>query len=169
MPRPAKGIRLHKYAHRPQWYILETGQKPTSSGTDCLGKAATVLRLRKCQAQRPTIVGDDEWSTEIKKMHRKARDRAKTRGQDFCISVDDIALLIRQQNFRCSMSGLPFSTGRSDTGRCQPFAPSLDRVDNTRGYVAGNIRLVCVIVNLARADFSDDEFVVMCRAVAGQT
>lgn len=32
MPRPSKGARLHKYGHRPQWYILDTGQRPRSTG-----------------------------------------------------------------------------------------------------------------------------------------
>lgn len=31
MPRPSKGARLHKYAHRTNWYILDTGCKPQST------------------------------------------------------------------------------------------------------------------------------------------
>jgi hypothetical protein len=46
-----------------------------------------------------------------------------------------------------------------------PFSPSLDRIDCTQGYVAGNVRLVCLIVNFALNTFGDDAFLEMCRAV----
>ena len=32
MPRPSKGARLHKFAHRPHWYIRDTGQPDRSTG-----------------------------------------------------------------------------------------------------------------------------------------
>lgn len=32
MPRPAKGARLHKFKHRPHWYIRDTGQPDRSTG-----------------------------------------------------------------------------------------------------------------------------------------
>ncbi|WP_299830744.1 hypothetical protein [uncultured Roseobacter sp.] len=35
--------------------------------------------------------------------------------------------------------------------------PSIDRIDNAEGYTLGNIRIVTVIANMARSDFSDDE------------
>ena len=43
---------------------------------------------------------------------------------------------------------------------------SIDRIDNDKGYVTGNIRLVCVIANYARNRFSDYELLSFCQAVA---
>lgn len=37
MPRPAKGPRLHKFTHRPHWYIRDTGQPDRSTG--CTSRA----------------------------------------------------------------------------------------------------------------------------------
>jgi integrase len=37
MPRPAKGARLHKFQHRPYWYIRDTGQPDRSTG--CTSRA----------------------------------------------------------------------------------------------------------------------------------
>ncbi|RWR50373.1 integrase [Sinirhodobacter huangdaonensis] len=37
MPRPAKGARLHKFSHRPHWYIRDTGQPDQSTG--CISRA----------------------------------------------------------------------------------------------------------------------------------
>lgn len=43
MPRPAKGARLHKYDHRAQWYILDTGCKPRSTGCTSRAEAEKAL------------------------------------------------------------------------------------------------------------------------------
>lgn len=47
-----------------------------------------------------------------------------------------------------------------------PLSPSIDRIDNRKGYVEGNCRLVCFIANLGRNDFTDAEFIEVCEAVA---
>jgi hypothetical protein len=41
--------------------------------------------------------------------------------------------------------------------RNSPWRLSPDRIDNKKGYVKGNVRLVCHIFNIARSDFSDEQ------------
>lgn len=48
----------------------------------------------------------------------------------------------------------------------RPFAPSLDRLDNSLGYIVSNVRLACCMANLARNAFSDEEFYRMCLGAA---
>ncbi|MFG6660045.1 tyrosine-type recombinase/integrase [Sulfitobacter sp. 915] len=43
MPRPAKGARLHKYKHSPNWYILDTGQPRRSTGCTSRSEAEKAL------------------------------------------------------------------------------------------------------------------------------
>lgn len=43
---------------------------------------------------------------------------------------------------------------------------SLDRIDNSKPYVRGNVRFVSVIANYARNKFSDKELIDFCKAVA---
>jgi hypothetical protein len=45
------------------------------------------------------------------------------------------------------------------------YKPSLDRIDPSLGYTVDNIRIVAWIVNHARSDLTDDEFLTMCRFV----
>lgn len=43
MPRPAKGARLHKFKHRPHWYIRDTGQPDRSTGCTSRAEAEKAL------------------------------------------------------------------------------------------------------------------------------
>lgn len=42
---------------------------------------------------------------------------------------------------------------------------SVDRIDNTIGYVQGNVRLVCFMVNNIRSDMSDIEMMWWCQKI----
>lgn len=48
----------------------------------------------------------------------------------------------------------------------KPNTWSLDRLDNSRGYVEGNIVPCCARINIARRTMSLDEFKNMCSSVA---
>ena len=42
---------------------------------------------------------------------------------------------------------------------------SLDRIDNTKGYVVGNVRFICLMANYARNNFTDNELIEFCKSV----
>lgn len=67
----------------------------------------------------------------------------KERGFD--LSEDQLQELWKQQDGRCAYTGVPFDLRRSTV---RPMAaPSLDRIDNEKGYVPGNVQFVCTAVN----------------------
>jgi len=73
---------------------------------------------------------------------------------------------IERQGGRCAVSGLPFSYERglpTKDGR-NPMAPSVDRIDNAKGYEKNNCRLVILAVNVALNLWGDDMFLRICRA-----
>lgn len=75
----------------------------------------------------------------------------------FAIDKYFIDQLFHDQKFRCAVSGIPFEKPRSGKGKNprHPFGPSLDRIKPDLGYVPGNLRLVCLIVNLAMANWGE--------------
>lgn len=99
-------------------------------------------------------------------LFKVAQDRCRKSGLEFDLSLDWVAELFEKQGGKCAVTGIPFSIERNAPGLRfqQPFNPSLDRVDCDRGYVPDNVRLVCVMVNLALNRFGDDAFDRMCRA-----
>jgi hypothetical protein len=46
-----------------------------------------------------------------------------------------------------------------------PTSLSVDRIDNSKGYIPGNVRLVCVAINAFRGTMNDEEMLKMARAL----
>lgn len=86
----------------------------------------------------------------------RSKRAAAAAGRAFSIDEADLLRVAARSNWRCAVSGVRFSL---DVARKRkPFAPSLDRIDCSLGYVPGNVRLVCVAVNIALADWGDAVF-----------
>jgi hypothetical protein len=71
----------------------------------------------------------------------------------------DIQKLFEDQNGKCILSGVTFDI-ESKWDR-----PSLDRIDNLKGYSKDNIQLVTWRINHARGELSVVEFIQMCYDV----
>jgi hypothetical protein len=56
---------------------------------------------------------------------------------------------------RCSVTGHTLSFNWSGPGS-NPWRPSIDRIDSTKGYVPGNVRIVSWVYNLAKSKWSDE-------------
>jgi hypothetical protein len=54
--------------------------------------------------------------------------------------------LLVDQQWRCAVSGVLLEP---PSRKQRPFAPSIDRIVPALGYVPGNVRVVCQIVNVA--------------------
>lgn len=70
----------------------------------------------------------------------------------------------------CSATGLPLSFERVKGERYarSPWYPSIDRLDNSRGYVPGNVRVVCSIYNFMRSNHSDEDVLAVARALVAR-
>lgn len=126
------------------------------------GADANTLKRRKSH-DLDLLVPDSEWiwyffSAQV----RHGRQRSAERGLSYALSVEFLSSLAERQDYRCAVSKIKFV---SPNRRREPFSPSIDRIDNRFGYEPDNVRLVCLIVNLARNDFGDEAVLKMARAV----
>lgn len=76
---------------------------------------------------------------------RNARLRARKDGLDFNISVEDISI-----PEKCPVFGVPFEVGNMN-------AASLDRIDNSKGYVKGNIQVMSRRANTMKGNSTIEE------------
>lgn len=93
---------------------------------------------------------------------RTSLHNAKTRGQEVAITVDDAMALWVAQGGRCALSGIEMTWAK---GKALPTSISMDRIDQTKGYVPGNVRLLCLGVNALRGIQTDEETIAMARAI----
>ena len=104
---------------------------------------------RRVQKQKTTPSG---W---LRYALTHAKHRAKTKGLDFDVAVDDVDL-----PELCPVFGTPLVYGqRRKRGElyASPNSPSLDRHDNSRGYVRGNVRVISARANALKSDASLEE------------
>jgi len=45
---------------------------------------------------------------------------------------------------------------------------SLDRIDSSKGYIEGNVQWVHKMVNMSKQQYTQEEFINMCIAVANK-
>ncbi len=79
------------------------------------------------------------------------------------LSKEYLVSLFADQGGLCALSGLPMTTIRGE-GRL-PTNASIDRIDGAKGYVPGNIRLVCLQANGARDEWGDEQLLAFCKTV----
>lgn len=90
-----------------------------------------------------------------------ARVRARAKGVAFAITAADVAALQATIDAgRCEVSGVAFTL----TGPRSATSPSLDRMTPARGYVSGNLRVVCHALNAGMGDWGEAELLRIARA-----
>lgn len=78
------------------------------------------------------------------------------------ITLDQLMEMWREQNGLCAISGQVMTWSK---GQLMPTSISLDRIDQTKGYVVGNVRLVCYQANTFRGRWDDAQMLVMAKAI----
>lgn len=152
------------------YYRFRVGNKESSRPLPPLDDPSFALRyriashgrdLKAKKLKRP--VGAPPWLFDLA---REARKRCARRLIEFSLSADDMVEMFSRANGRCEVTGLAFQHEKNDVSLYRPFAPSLDRIDPRAGYVAANVRLVCVIVNAALNQWGEGPFWTMIEAAA---
>jgi hypothetical protein len=77
--------------------------------------------------------------------------------------MDYLYDLFIQQNGQCAISGIKISLGNGKPGKLR--TASLDRIDNTKGYVYGNVWWVHKHINKIKRTLTCDELKFWCQKV----
>lgn len=94
---------------------------------------------------------------------------AKQRNKDFDLTLECLKNLWEEQNGTCPFTGFKLvnkSFSKKDKkSKLSIKTASLDRIDNSKGYVKGNVRFVSVMFNYARNNFEDEDVIEFARAL----
>lgn len=94
----------------------------------------------------------------------KVRDSAKRRQIDFSITIEQAWLQFEKQNGKCTLTGIDIvipirSSDHKGTA-------SLDRIDSAKGYTVDNIQWIHKYINCIKMDFTQQEFIDLCKLVS---
>jgi hypothetical protein len=84
---------------------------------------------------------------------------------DFSITIQEAWDIFVKQDRKCALSGLPIMFRTNEKSDTKSTA-SLDRIDSSKGYIAGNIQWVHKDVNRMKQHFDEKYFVEMCGIVS---
>lgn len=88
----------------------------------------------------------------------RSRQRSKQRGWDNTLTLSDIPDIPRS----CPVFPWIVLEYKTGIGRSEiDSSPSLDRIDNTKGYVRGNVRVISHRANGLKSDATDKELVAL--------
>lgn len=133
--------------NREGYYVGELDRECTGCGGIFLKTSRTVTLCNTCNSER--VKGE---KPELR-MLRRAKQRAKERGLDFDITAEDIVIPTH-----CPVLGVELKVHKGRSGG-NPESPALDRIDNTKGYVKGNVMVVSHRANMMKVDASSEELI----------
>ena len=138
----------------------------------CSGQTSikTNIPLQKWKKSKENIKHVKSICGNLKDQYSDFREtfrRIKRRGKKINITLDDLKLLWESQNGCCAILGHKIQLPTYKRIKFNSnYMGSLDRIDNTQGYVKGNIRWICLSLNYAK-NKSDDkilfEFINLCK------
>lgn len=93
-----------------------------------------------------------------------ARSRAKKNNLEFDLDREWVASHLK--SMKCEVTGVDLVLEIDQNVSHTPFRPSIDRLDNAQGYTKVNSRIVSVIYNKAKSDYTDEDVSKMALSLA---
>ena len=147
----------HKENNPQQWRICDVCKvEKNLSHFSLLDKTRTKTKERKTTCKKCSVsikdkqIRDRTWKHDACSiLLSNAKQRAKRVNMEFSLTREDIII-----PDTCPVFGFRLMRENKETWMC---APSIDRIDNTRGYVKDNIIVVSRRANILKKDATIEE------------
>lgn len=134
---------------RGQFSKLDKYGHPDSPRKSTCKKCSHKLKERERRAR--------SWRDDAKQtMINNCRQRSKAKGMECTITKEDIDI-----PESCPVLGIPLKKGGNFLGN----SPSVDRVDNTKGYIPGNVQVISYRANAIKSDATKEELALVLEYV----
>lgn len=139
-PEKYKAISKAKYEANPEIYQAASTRWKEENAEDQLAKRkAQYARRKREEREVSALIG--------------ARNRAKQKGLEFSLTKE----WVKSRGNNCELSGLPFRPEYDGVHDRNPFAPSVDRIDSSKGHTPENSRLIFSCLNMGLGQWGLEE------------
>jgi hypothetical protein len=117
--------------------------------------------------RHPSFIGIEDISgTTISRIQKNA----ETRGIEYNIDKQYIWDLFLSQNKKCALTGMDIKFGQQSRRKekAREETASLDRIDNSLGYIKGNVQWVHKDINKMKNTHSLEYFKKLCKLVSNK-
>jgi len=127
---------------------------------------------RKCSAEHLKLIDRQDKFSRFRyamgTVRTRARQNVRRCKKLYDIDLEYLKQLWEEQDGKCPLTGwdlelAPTSAGWK--GDPHPRRASLDRIDNSLGYMKGNVRFISIMANYCRNSFDDKDLIEFCMAV----
>ncbi|MBF9140815.1 hypothetical protein [Hymenobacter properus] len=132
---------------RKLYHASPSYQASLAKRREAYGNQQEQIRRKELRSENP-----------IKVMLTWAAQRASKRGIEFSISATDLEIPAV-----CPLLGIPLFIG-DKTKKIN--SPSIDRIDNSRGYVPGNVRIISNLANSMKGGASREQLEAFAKNIA---
>lgn len=94
-------------------------------------------------------------------MLSRAKNRAREKSLEFDLSTEDIVIPAA-----CPILGLPLEHKKGSPGGAHN-SPALDRIDNSKGYVKGNVVVVSHLANMMKSSATPEQLLKFADWIYG--
>ncbi len=111
------------------------------------------------------LVKQREWEKKnaAKFLFTKCKKNAKKRNKTFSLTLSWVEKKLATGI--CEQTGKSFIFNKDPLERCNPWRPSIDRVDSSLGYSKTNCQMVCAIYNMGKSDWTDTDMLEMAKGI----
>jgi hypothetical protein len=129
---------------------------------------ASEIETRRCKvclriSRQKTI--NNSYKKFLKRAEQQLKSHRVKQGFDWTLTGDQLIDIWDKQSGKCAVSGLNMTHHRGAHGRKMPLNASIDRINNSEHYIAGNVQLVCYQVNIMRHTLDVGEFEWWIRTI----
>jgi len=108
----------------------------------------------------------DYWKNRL----RTLKDSAQKRGLKVEIDAEYLQYIYEKQFKKCYYSGqdlkIEIFPGKAFSPKKQKNHLTVDRLDNSKGYIIGNVALTTFQINTMKSNITHNEFLKICKGIA---
>ena len=138
--------------NREGYYKTDQERECTKCGDIFQKPKKTVALCPTCNSTR--VKGESQET----RMFRRVKTRAKDRGLDFDLEKSDIVI-----PEVCPVLGMRLEHHTGSGGRYN--SPALDRIDNSKGYIKGNVIVISHLANMMKSSANEEQLLAFAAWV----